>query len=159
MHSEQEIETRLSDLRRVYIESIPEQRLHIADQRIANPNHEPNLLITHVSAVEGFARSVAMHLHAQSKEELSEIYPRYKLRSPENLVTEVVKAKANTTPAELLGASDWKMFLYAVEFRHLLVHECTYLGQDITPDLIDACTKVLDAIVALDGTERDTSKT
>lgn len=149
--AQQEIRTHLSELRRIYIESNPDQRLHVARQRLSNPDHGPNLLITHVSAVEGLARSVAMHLQARTKEALREVYPQYRLRSPEVLVGEIIEAKANMSPERYFGEDVWQMFLNAVKYRNLLVHECTYLGQDTTPMLISACTTVLDVIAELAG--------
>lgn len=150
-----EIEMHLVELRRIYIESYPKQRLNVAKQRLKNPNHDPNLLITHVSVIEGFARSVAMHLHANTKEELSQIYDDYKRRSPEELVEEVVRAKKNMSASSYIGEQDWQMFRYSVQYRNLLVHECTYLGQDTTPILLDACAKVLDALEVLSGLAPD----
>jgi len=83
-----EIEKHLAFLRKTYIESLPKQRLSIAKQRIKNPEHDPNRLISFVSAVEGFARSLCMHQRARTKAELSAIYPEYCKRSAKSLIVE-----------------------------------------------------------------------
>ena len=141
--------THLKELRRTYIESLPAQRLHIARTRLANPEHDPNLLVAHVAAVEGYARSVAMHLRANTKPALTEIYATYRNRSAEELVSEITMAIANASPQEYFGASVWDVFLFSVSYRNLLVHECTYLGQDRSVGLIESCKIVLDRLVDL----------
>ncbi|SBV53152.1 hypothetical protein XBLMG947_3958 [Xanthomonas bromi] len=53
----------LQSIRKTYVSVSPRQRLHVIRQRLANPDHAPNLLVTHVSAVEALARSLASHLN------------------------------------------------------------------------------------------------
>lgn len=146
---QEEIEAHIKGLRRDYIESHPAQRMHVIRQRLANPEHQPNLLVTYVSAVEALARSIAMHL--QTGESLQAIYPRYKYMSPETIVEEIVEKKTGQCPEDYFGSEVWQRFLYSVEYRNLLVHECTYLGQDRTPYLIAACQIMLERISELAG--------
>lgn len=57
-------------IRSAYVCSSPRQRLYVVFQRLDNPAHDPNLLVTHVSAVEALARSLAMHAKGRSKAQL-----------------------------------------------------------------------------------------
>jgi hypothetical protein len=146
--SDTEYEENLERLRRLYVEATPRQRLHIAKQRIQNPDHGPNQLVTAVAAVEGFARSLTMHCHADSKAGLSEIYPKYRFKGPEDLIEEFLKASNRGTPSSLFATEDWRLFKFAVQYRNVLTHECTYLGQDTFPELLSACYRVLSALAA-----------
>jgi hypothetical protein len=53
--------------------------------------------------------------------------------------------------ATFFGEDTWKCFVYAVDYRNLLVHECTYLGLDVFPSLIEACEAVLNKLEKLAG--------
>lgn len=150
-----EIESHLAELRRAYVEAFPRQRLGVALQRIKNPQHDPNLLIAYVSAVEGFARSLCIHLRGKTKEELSAAYKEFERRGPQSLVGDYLAARALPPPREHFGGDTWKLFGYAVEYRNLLAHECTYLGQDRSPGLIDACRKVLQTLANDAGLSAD----
>ena len=145
------IEAHLAKLRQLYVEATPRQRFHIAEQRIANPAHGPNLLVTCVAAVEGFARSVVMHCHATTQAELSGVYPRYRFLGPEELILEFLSHRALGSPESFFGSDDWRHFLFAVKYRNVLAHECTYLGQDISPVLVSACQRVLAALGSANG--------
>jgi hypothetical protein len=68
-------EAHLTQLRKLYIEATPRQRPGIAIQRISNPDHGPDLLVAYVSAIEGFARCLAMRQQGHSKAELAAVYP------------------------------------------------------------------------------------
>lgn len=151
----QEIEKHLKSLRRDYVEASPRQRLHIAKQRINNPNHDPNRLIAYVSAIEGFARSLYMHQRVQTKQDLSAIYSEYERWGPQALIGEYLSAKSLGVPHDHFGADTWKLFGYAVDYRNLLAHECTYLGQDRSPQLIDACRKILQTLAKDEGLSTD----
>lgn len=141
----------LKQLRKNYIEATPAQRLHIATQRIGNPGHGPNLLVTYVSAIEGLARSLVMHQSGRSKPELSSVYPRYRNKSAEDLISEYLKRRIKSDPASFFGREKWEKMKFAVEYRNVLVHECTYLGQDTYPDLIASCSQVLQQLAELEG--------
>ena len=144
----------VTKLRKVYVEATPRQRYSIAQQRIERPEHGPNVLVASVSAVEGLARSLAMHRRAQTKAELSALYPKYKWRGPEELVEEYLLAGGLAAAAEYFGGEVWERFRYAVEYRNVLAHECTSLGQDRSPALIEACHTVLHMLAAAAGLKR-----
>ena len=150
-----EIKKHLALLRQTYVESMPKQRLNVAKQRIKNPEHDPNRLIAFVSAVEGFARSLCMHQHSRTKAELSAIYPKYRNRTTESLIEEYLKNRSLGEASSHFGESTWKLFGYAVQYRNLLAHECTYLGSDKSQELIEACRAVLKALAKEEGMNAD----
>jgi hypothetical protein len=141
----------LEQIRSTYICSLPRQRLHVISQRLENPTHGPNLLVTYVSAVEALARSLAMNGKARTKAELKALYGKYRDREAKSLVTEYLSSQGKTNPADVFGSDTWRKFGYAVSYRNMLVHECTYLGQDKYPHLIEACKVVLDNLAGLAG--------
>jgi hypothetical protein len=143
----------LIELRKDYIEATPNQRLHIALQRISNPDHGPNLIVIYVSAIEGFARSLAMHQEGHSKADLSAIYAKYRNMCAERLIELYLQKKINKDPQSYFGNEIWEKVGFAVDYRNLLAHECTYLGQDKYPDLIEACKQVLGKLAKLEGLE------
>lgn len=147
------IQERLNELRRLYVEARPSQRLHIAKQRLEHPQHGPNVLIAAVAAVEGFARSIVMHCQAASKPELSAIYSQYRLKGPEELIAKYLQWRGLGSPKTFFDAEDWRLFRFAVKYRNVLAHECTYLGQDISPALISAARRVLSRLASTQGLE------
>ena len=150
-----EIESHLAELRRMFVEATPRQRLSTAVQRIQNPEHDPNRLIAFVSAAEGFARSLCMHQRARTKAELSTIYSDYWRRGAEELIVEYLSARSLAEPAAYFGEEVWKLFGYAVQYRNLLAHECTYLGLDRSPQLIEACRTVIKKLAVDQGLSAD----
>ena len=133
----------LEQLRFNYVLATPAQRLAVAMQRIQNPDHGANLVVIHVSAIEGFARSLAMHQEASTKDELLRIYEKYRNPGPETLITKYLQNKIGADPEGFFGAADWELFGYAVQYRNAIVHEATYLGQATYPELISACERIL----------------
>ncbi len=132
-----------ADLRQIYVKSTPKQRLNVALQRIGNSDHDPNLLITKVSAVEALARSLLVHHLATPQADALSFYDLFCRTGAPSLVEAYFQAKCASTPEAILGADTWNLFGHAVHYRNLLVHECTYLGQDKTPALMEACRIVL----------------
>ena len=149
----------LTNLRKNYVEATPRQRYSVGRQRIEHLEHGPNVLVACVSAVEGLARSLAMHCDAAMakppalKSYLSTIYPKYKRKGPEDLIAQYLAGKGLPKPAEFFGRATWQRFHYAIEYRNVLAHECTYLGQDRSPALIEACQTVLHRLAVAAGLE------
>jgi hypothetical protein len=139
----------LLSVRSTYVGMSARQRLAIIRLRLADHHFGANRLVTSVSAVEALARSLAMGLKAKSKAELGAIYSKYKDRAPKTLVAEYFAARGVTNLSGHLGQDTWRLFGYAVDYRNMLAHECTYLGQDKFPSLIEACEEVLSALVKL----------
>ncbi len=151
-------EQHLAELRKSYIEATPRQRYSIARQRIEHLEHGPNVLVACVAAVEGLARSLAMHREASRgaktrdlKAHLSAIYSKYKWKRPEELIKQYLLDEGLPAPPESFGNDTWERLHYAIEYRNVLAHECTYLGQDRFPALIEACQIVLHKLAAIGG--------
>lgn len=140
----------LKDLRKSYYRSYPRQRLDIARQRIENPTHGPNLLVTYVSAIEGLLRSLVVWGETIGERPNEETYVKYRHWDVDKLYKEYLKQK---NCEELVEASTYQLIGYAVEYRNLLAHECTYLGQDRYPVLLEACEELLKAISVHAGIE------
>lgn len=139
----------LISVRDTYVGMTSSQRLSIIRQRLVDHHFGANRLVTSVSAVEALARSLAMNRQAKSKADLRGLYPKYENRVPKSLVSEYFAAHGITDPANYLGEDTWRLFGYAVDYRNMLAHECTYLGLDKFPSLIEACEEVLNALAAL----------
>lgn len=136
-------------LRERYVCSTPKQRLEIIKQRLEDHHFGANRLVTSVSAVEAYARCLVMHECAQTKAELISNYPNFRNRKPEPLVRQYLLSKGISDPADFFQQDTWRLFGYAVGYRNLLAHECTYLGLQKFPSLIEACEEVLSALVKL----------
>ena len=143
--------TELSDLRSLYVSVNPQSRLNVIRQRLAQSEIGPTRLVTIVSAVEALARSLAVHESAKQGLEIASVYDSYRYEKPEALVKEVLNGHGYHDPQIYFKEDTWSLFLSAVGFRNLIVHECTYLGQDKYPSLIQASEDVLAALINLGG--------
>jgi hypothetical protein len=144
---------RLLRLRDQYVTATPRQRLAKARQRIVNAHAYPNQLVTHVSAVEGVARTLLMHERATTKDQLRAVYSKYKNREAHTLVAEYLACKGFPNPAAYIGEEEWQQFRHAVNYRNLLVHECTYLGLEKFDLLVNGCNAVLAKLAQIAGLE------
>ena len=142
-------EAELATIRSNYVRSTPQQRLSVIRQRLNDHHFGPNRLVTSVSAVEALARSLVMHTNVASKAGLLEEYPRYRYRKPEGLIREYLESKGIADPKAFFAEDTWQLFGYAVSYRNLLAHECTYLGLAKFPSLIRACEDMLSALAKL----------
>jgi hypothetical protein len=143
----------LQEVRDSYVSAYPHQRYGIAIQRINYPEAEPNVLVTHVSSVEGLARSLVMHKRSASRSDLPRLYPRFKTREAASLVKEYVEL-VGKEPGDYFGQDVWAGFKLAVSWRNLIVHECTYLGTSDFSPLVHCCNEVLEGLVKLSGIRR-----
>lgn len=139
----------LLNIRDNYVTATPRQRLSIIRQRLQDHHFGPNRLVTSVSAVEALARCLVMHTKAGSKAQLQSSYGKHKDRPPKSLVQEYLRSRGVSDAAEFFAEDTWRLFGYAVDYRNLLTHECTYLGQDKFPELIAACEEVLNRLAKL----------
>ena len=64
---------------------------------------------------------------------------------------EVLNRHGHLDPQTYFKEDTWSLFLSAVGFRNLIVHECTYLGQDKYPSLIQASEDILTSLIILGG--------
>ena len=143
--------TRLQTLRDSYVVAYPRQRLHVIRQRLKDHHFGPNRLVTSVSAVEAYARCLVLHQKAHKRENLKKLYPKYRDRGPKALVAEYSKARGVDDLPSFFGEDNWKLFGYAVDYRNVITHECTYLGLDVFPSLIEACEAILSKLEDLAG--------
>lgn len=143
-------EEHLRKLRETYVRSYPRQRLNIAKQRIDNPCHGPNLLVTYVSAIEGILRSLVVWKETDSGRPGIETYNKYRRCGVHQLFEKYLQQHGVRSDA-IISAEKFELVGYAVEYRNLLAHECTYLGQNTYPDLIDACQEFLSRLCAHAG--------
>ena len=139
----------LISVRDAYMSATPKQRLSVIRQRLTDHHFGPNRLVTSVSAVEALSRSLAMHEKAVARAQLKSLYGKYKDRDPKTLVREYLKARGVADPTSFFGENTWRLFGYAVDYRNLITHECTYLGLDKFPSLIKACEEILNALAKL----------
>lgn len=141
--------TRLEKLRDSYITAYPRQRLAVIRLRLKDHHFGANRLVTCVSAVEAYARSLVLHRGAKSRDDLRKNYQRWRKPSAGFLVAAYLKERGINDPETFFEEDNWKLFGYAVNYRNLLVHECTSLGLDAFPSLIEACEIVLDKLEEL----------
>ena len=142
-------EAELAAIRDAYVCATPRQRLHIIRQRLSDHHFGPNRLVTAVSAVEALARTLAMHASCATKVEMSANYSKYRNRKPEGLIRDYLETKGIADPKAFFAEDTWQLFGYAVQYRNLLAHECTYLGMDKFPSLIEACEEIVSALAKL----------
>lgn len=90
--------------------------------------------------------AATLHGSARLTQDIDVVYAR----DSENLAR-IARALAPLRPY-LRGAPSGLPFqLDAVDYRNLLAHECTYLGLDKFPSLIDGCEEILEKLVELAG--------
>jgi hypothetical protein len=95
-------------------------------------------LITVVSAVEALARSLVVHAPGRPASSSHFRYQQVRLKAPLELVEEALRLYGAVPAVEQYGDHTWQLFELAHKYRNLVVHECTYLGQDKYPALIGA---------------------
>jgi hypothetical protein len=150
-----DFEKHLVELRSQYIRANPRQRILVALDRIKCPDSGPNRLIVTVSAVEGLARTIALHLRAGKGESIEAVYEELWRSVPTALIEKHVCPLLGKSPEELFTEAAWKLFKIAVGYRNLLIHECTFLRQDISAPLIDASMLVFNKLRNLPAYEED----
>lgn len=146
----------LEKLRRLYEGATPRERFSVALNRINNPAAYPNELVTRVSAVEAFARSLLANFGARNKAEVLTKYRKLLKREATGLVEAYARLHA-ASPRELFGEELWEVFRLAVSARNLLVHECTYLDTEKYLPMAHSCTEVLFGLSKLSSTRRPKS--
>jgi hypothetical protein len=139
-------EGELKTLREAYVASSPQSRYRTICQRLAANESDVVSLCTLVSAVEALARSIVLwHLRRSGQEEHA-AYESVRLSAPEKLVVQALAALGKPAPGARFQGDTWDLFSLAVKFRHLVIHECTWLGGDKTRSLIAASREVLEGL-------------
>jgi hypothetical protein len=139
------------ELRDLYIRANPRQRYRVALDRIEGPELGPSLFVNVMSALEGFARTVAVHAQVEKGEPVEAAYSRLRNVGPIQLIADHICPAYRMTPAELFAAADWASLPDAVKFRNLLVHEATFLNGGTSRALIEAARRILDRLAKLSG--------
>lgn len=134
-------------LRKIYVTSLPHQRLGVIRKRLAQPEIGATRLVTAISAVEALARSLVVHAKAMDPSLIERTYSAHRDSDPESLVAEFLKLHGCREPREHFTQDTWPLFREAINFRNQVIHECTYLGQDKYPSLIEATLEVLEELV------------
>jgi uncharacterized protein YutE (UPF0331/DUF86 family) len=99
--------------------------------------------------VEALARSLVVHAKAIDPSLIEHTYSAHRERDPESLVTEFVKLSGCGDAQEHFSQDTWLLFREAINYRNQVVHECTYLGQDKYPSLIEATLEILEELVRI----------
>lgn len=149
-----DLDVELEKLRDTYVSSSIRQRVRIMDQRLADPSALPNLLITRVAAIEAFARTLLMHKFARTKSDLPAAYKKYRYWKVHTMIKEYLKLTQLGTPEDVFGDSTWTTFKAAVNYRNLLVHECSFLGQVKYGFLEEACFDIYERLAKLSKVKR-----
>lgn len=151
-----EFREELEQLRKTHAASRPAARLGVIRQRLARAEAEigPTRLVTAVSAVEALARSLVVHAPGRPSASAHFRYQQVRLKAPLELVEEALRLYGAPPAIEQFGDETWQLFGLAQKFRNLVVHECTHLGPDKYPALVDASNKVLEGLVVAGGLPR-----
>lgn len=151
-----ELQEELEQLRRTYAASRPAARLGVIRQRLARADAEigPTKLVTAVSAVEALARSLVVHAPGRPASTAHFRYQQVRRKGPLELVEEALRLHGALSAVEQYGGETWQLFELAHRYRDMVVHECTYLGQDKYPALIAASRSVLEGLVVAGGLPR-----
>src|SRR5690348_12822730 len=120
--------------------SPPTPPRHIAAPRQPDPRSESSC---HLRLCSRSARSFFSHAHQRWHQSAAQAALRKVSGSRGCLIIEYLASRGHSSPSDFFGEDTWRKFGYAVSFRNMLVHECTYLGQDKFPHLSQACQCVL----------------
>ena len=144
-----------TELQRAYAMATPAARLRAIKQRLASTHAEmgSTRLVTVVSAVEALARSLVVHAPGRPASTAEMRHRQFRATGPVELVEEVLRLRGEPGGARKFGAEAWEGLEAATQYRDLIVHECTYVGQDRHPHLIAAAMAVLRGLVELAGLE------
>ncbi|MBN8746370.1 Uncharacterised protein [Xylophilus ampelinus] len=144
----------LRSLRKVYVDSTPWQRYGIIKRRLAHEEIGPVRMCTMVSAVEALARSIVLQHEVDQGADRDTVYRRIWRDGPQKLTERALAIHGRTIESAGFAGDAWALFLLANEFRNLVMHECTYLGQDKFPSLIAGAENVLAVLVRTAGLEQ-----
>jgi hypothetical protein len=106
-----------------------------------------------VSAVEALARSLVVHSAGRPASTAEMRHRQFRNTGPVELVEEVLRLRGAPRGALHFEEETWDLFEVAARYRDLIVHECTYVGQDRHPYLIAAAQEVLQGLIELAGLE------
>jgi hypothetical protein len=123
----------------------------VAIDRFKFPESSTNLLIQYVSAIEGFARSVALDILVRDGTPVDKAYGSLRYVSPVILIRDNITCRMNSNPEIIFGSDDWELFCLAVECRNFLVHEAAFVRQGYLNELIAVCERVFEKLARTAG--------
>jgi len=143
------------ELQRGYAMAAPAARLRAIKQRLASAHGEmgSTRLVTVVSAVEALARSLVVHSAGRPASTAEMRHRQFRTTGPIELVEEVLRLRGAARAILHFDHDAWELFEAATHYRDLIVHECSYVGQDRYPHLIAASETVLRGLIELAGLE------
>lgn len=145
-------ENHLKELRESYVNASFKQRLKVVQDRINYPDCSANRLISLVSSIEGLSRTICLDILETQGESRLDIYKKVKFLNPNELIVDYIFPAINKSAEDLFGHDIWEVFLYAVKYRNLLIHEGTFLRQNYASELIDVCTIIFQKLTELEYT-------
>ena len=150
-----ELHVHPDELQRAYAIATPAARLRVIKQRLASAHGETGStrLVTVISAVEALARSLVVHSAGRPASTAEMRHRQFRNTGPVELVEEVLRLRGASRGVQHFDRDDWEFFEVATRYRDLIVHECTFIGQDRYPWLIEASEAVLKGLVELAGLE------
>lgn len=143
------------ELHRAYAVATPAARLRAIRQRLASVHGEmaSTRLVTLVAAVEALARSLVVHSFGRPPSTAEMRHRQFRDLGPLELAEEVLRLRGAERAALHFDGDIWPLFEAAVQYRDLIVHECTFIGSDQSAHLITAADSVLRGLIALTGLE------
>jgi hypothetical protein len=143
------------ELQRAYAIATPAARLRVIKQRLASAHAEmaATRLVTVVGAVEALARSLVVHSFGRPPQTAEMRHRQFRDLGPIELTEEVLRLRGAGRAALHFEGDTWSLFETAVRYRDLIVHECTYVGQDRLAHLLTAADDVLRGLIELAGLE------
>jgi hypothetical protein len=146
----EEIKKRLAELREAYFRANPSQRYMVAIDRL-KPESNSSQLIQYVSAIEGFARSVALDFEVRGGTPVDQAYGSLRYVPPVPLIRDNIASHINSNPEDIFGSDDWELFDLAVQYRNFLVHEAAAVRQSYSNELVAVCERVLEKLAQIAG--------
>lgn len=153
-NSEIDYAAELHTLRAAYVGSAPRSRYGIIKRRLEHDEIGPVRMCTLVSAVEALARSIVLQHEVDQGADRDTAYKKIWRDGPQNLTERALALHGTTVESAGLAGDAWALFLLAVEFRNLVMHECTYVGQDKFTSLIAGAENVLSVLARTAGLEQ-----
>ena len=89
-----------------------------------------------MAAVESLARTIAIYQRAETKTALKREYRKVRDTNPIELIEDYICPRIGKTPSKLLGRNNWIKLKFANKYRNFLIHECAFLRQGISKELI-----------------------
>ena len=144
------------NIRDVYVGATLSQRYKVLCDRLGDFGYNcPDKLVTCVTAVEAYARSILVQRAGEDVEPRRKAYDdKWRYGKPMDMLDAILN-EFGLAEGELFREDNKALVEHAVEYRHMLVHEGTYLGQDKFPSMIEACLEVLDKLADLTGIPED----